>query len=243
MTAKARLFTQVLGGLKERSPYFSYKAIQMAANDAEIAIKDDVLSVYLNQAVKQGIIHDAGRGWYSRLAEPVRLAPKPVAKLIRTVERAFPLLEFTCWSTEQIASYGHHLLGRFTCFVHTERDSMATVGQRLRDEGWDVVVNPRGSIARDFSTSAAGTVVVRSRTTTQPHDGRQVTIEGLLVELFIESRTLNLMDAGEYWRLFENLAGTRRIHMAALLDYARERRPSGLDLVELINTEFSKRPL
>lgn len=242
MNAKARLFHEVLEQLKQR-PYFKSSDVAPLAGKLGLKISPGTLPVYLSEATASGLIHDAGRGWYSRLSERVPLDAKPVAKLIRAVEKAFPLLEFTIWSTEQIVGYGHHLLGRFTSFVHTERDSMATVGQRLRDEGWDVVVNPRGSIAKNFTTSAAGTVVVRPRTTTQPHDARQVTIEGLLVELFIESRTLNLMDAGEYWRLFENLAGTRRIHMAALLDYARERRPAGLDLAELIKADFLKTPL
>jgi hypothetical protein len=243
MTAKAELFTRVLGSLKEKAPYFPLKSIQAAANDAELALKDSTLKGYLVEAVAQSLLHDAGRGWYSGLAEPFVMNTKPVAKLVKALEKAFPLLDFTCWSTEQVHGYGHHLLGRFTSFVHTERDSMATVGQRLRDEGWDVVVNPRGAIARDFTTSAAGTVVVRPRTTTQPRDGQQVTIEGLLVELFIESRTLNLMDAGEYWRLFENLAGRHRIRMAALLDYARERRPVGLEMIRPINADFLKTPL
>lgn len=51
------------------------------------------------------------------------------------------------------------------------------------------------------------TVVIRPRSTTQPRDGHLVTIEGLLVDLFIERRTLHLMDEGEYFRMFANLAG------------------------------------
>ena len=55
-------------------------------------------------------------------------------------------------------------------------------------------------------------------------------MEGLLVELFMESRALGLMDEGEYFRMFDNLAGYSRISLARLLDYARERRPAGLEL-------------
>lgn len=240
---KQALFFRVLGSLKDNAPYFPLKSIQAAANDAELALKDSTLNGYLVEAVAQSLIHDAGRGWYSGLAEPFGLNGKPVSKLVKAMEKAFPLLDFTCWSTEQVASYGHHLLGRFTSFVHTERDSMATVGERLRSQSWDVVVNPRGAVARDFTTSATGTVVVRPRTTTQPRHGQQVSIEGLLVELFIESQTLNLMDAGEYWRLFHSIAGQHRIRLAALLDYARERRPAGLEMIKQIKADYLKIPL
>ena len=52
MTAKQQFFEQILGGLKERSTYFSRDSIQAAADEAGLALKKSSLSVYLNQAVK-----------------------------------------------------------------------------------------------------------------------------------------------------------------------------------------------
>ena len=83
-------------------------------------------------------------------------------------------------------------------------------------------------------------MVIRPRPTTQPRYGHLVTIEGLLVDLFIERRTLHLMDEGEYFRLFPNLAGHSRVSLAGVLDYARERRPAGLHLMQHIKAEFLK---
>jgi hypothetical protein len=54
------------------------------------------------------------------------------------------------------------------------------------------------------------TVVIRPRPTTQPRDGRLVTIEGLLVDLSIERRTLHLMGEGKYFRLVSILAFSHR---------------------------------
>lgn len=90
-----------LGGLKERSAYVSRDSIQAAAEAAGLALKRPTLAAYLNQAVKQGIIHDAGRGWYSLLSERVKLDRQPVGKLVRLIEKKFPLLDFHCWSTAQ----------------------------------------------------------------------------------------------------------------------------------------------
>ena len=81
-------------------------------------------------------------------------------------------------------------------------------------------------------------MVIRPRPTTQPRDGHLVTVEGLLVDLFIERRTLHLMDEGEYFCLFPNLAGHSRVSLAGVLDYARERRPAGLHLIQHIKAEF-----
>ena len=59
-------------------------------------------------------------------------------------------------------------------------------------------------------------MVIRPRPTTQPRHGHLVTIEGLLVDLFIERRTLHLMDEGEYFRMFANLAGHSRVSLAGV---------------------------
>jgi hypothetical protein len=67
-----------------------------------------------------------------------------------------------------------------------------------------------------------------------------VTIEELLVDLSIERRTLHLMDEGECFCLFPNLAGRSRVSLARVLDYARERRPAGLRLIQHIKAEFVK---
>jgi hypothetical protein len=197
------------------------------------------LPVYLTEATAAGLIHDAGRGWYSSLAQELKLDTKPVAPLVRLLEKKFPLLEFTCWSTEQVRAFGHHLLARFVPFVHVERDAIPSVAEFLLDAGYDVHANPRAEAARQF-TIREKTVVVRPKHGEQPHADHLVTIEGLLVELFVESRALNLMDARECYRIFANFAGQSRVSMAALLDYARERRPAGLEFVGLINAEFLK---
>ena len=184
--------------LTARAKYFSIHGLRQFLQKHNVTAASATLLRYLHVLMAEGVIHDAGRGWYSSLATPFVLNHEPVRELVTAMEKCFPLLEFSCWSTERIAGYGHHLLGRFTSFVHTGRDEMATVGRRLRVEGWDVAVNPRGTMAREFETSAQGTVVIRPRATTQPHEGRLVSIEGLLVELFIEARALSLMDAGEF---------------------------------------------
>jgi hypothetical protein len=57
--------------------------------------------------------------------------------------------------------------------------------------------------------------------TTQPVEKHFVQIEGLLVDLFVESRDLGLLDTGEYFQLFNNLTRQERVTMSTLVDYAR----------------------
>ncbi len=241
ISIKEFLRKECLPALAARSPYFNLKDVRAYLTAHAVKCREELLREYLSEAMATGAVYDAGRGWYSRLAEPFKLNTKPVAALARRLEKQFPLLEFTCWSTEQIAGYGHHLLAKFVSFVHTDRDSMESVFEHLRDAGFDAYLNPRGKAASQFTTRER-TVVIRPRVTRQagrqPVEGHLLAIEGLLVELFMECRALPLMDEGEFFRTFENLAGSRRILLARLLDYARERRPAGLELAQHIKAEF-----
>jgi hypothetical protein len=69
----------------------------------------------------------------------------------------------------------------------------------LTEGGFDSHLNPRGENARKF-TIRDRTVVIRPKVTTQPVVEHVVPIEGLLVELFVESRNLSLMDDSEFFR-------------------------------------------
>jgi hypothetical protein len=182
-------------------------------------------------------VFDAGRGWYSALAEPFVLDTAPVQELIESLKKRFPLLDFSCWSTRQISSYGHHLLANFVTFVHTERDAMESVCEFLRESGFDPHLNPRGENARKFAIRGR-TAVVRPRVTRQPVVEHVVQVEGLLVELFVEGRNLSLVDDAELFSIFKNLTCQARIPLSLLIDYARERKTSAKDLLKSINPEF-----
>jgi hypothetical protein len=232
---KQSLFFGVLGKLKERRPYFRFDEIQTAANDSELALKDSSLKVYLSEAVKQGHIHDAGRGWYSRLSEPVPLDPKPVAKLIRTVEKAFPLLEFTVWSTAQINPWMHHLLAQPVAFLHAPTDALESVGDTLRAQGWEVAVDPGKKEGPKAVRPGDKMVVLRPTHSKQPAPmGRQAKIEQILVDLQIEAGHLKLMDTSEAQGVIRAILNRHLVQVAELQMYA-DFRTVKLNKIEIIN--------
>jgi hypothetical protein len=194
---KQALFFNLLGKLKSRRAHFSHTEVQSAINDAELSVKDETLNVYLSEATKQGLIHDAGRGWYSRLTEPLVLDPQPVQKLIRATKKALPLLDFCAWSTAQLNPWMHHLLAQPVAFVYVPRETLESVGETLRAQGWDVAVNPGKKEARSISPGEK-TVVLRPSHSKQPAPlGHQAAPEQVLVEMLVETEALSLMDTSE----------------------------------------------
>ena len=110
---KNLLREEVIPALTEPWPYCSLAAIRKDVSARRMALADSTLLNYLQELVRQGLIHDAGRGWYSTLAKPLVLDREEVTPVAELIRKNFPFLSFAVWSTQQINPWMHHLLGKF----------------------------------------------------------------------------------------------------------------------------------
>ncbi len=234
--AKEALSFKVLGALKERSAYFRYEEIQAAVREENLPLQEASLRVYLTEATKRGVIHDAGRGWYSRLSNPVALDPQPVARLIRVVEKAFPLLDFTVWSTAQINPWMHHLLAQPVTLLHAKAETLESISDSLRAQGWEVVVNPPPSTGAKSVRPGEKMVVLRPALSKEPPaEGRQAPIEKILVDLAAEAPLLALMDTSEAQAVAQSVIARHLVQISAMQRYADSRHIKLDALEELTN--------
>ncbi|MDR1924879.1 MAG: hypothetical protein LBQ66_10945 [Planctomycetaceae bacterium] len=187
------------------------------------AIPSETLKRYMVDLTKAGLVQNAGRGWYSFLPQHLSLDTSPVADIVKLIETHFPLLDFACWSTQQINAWTHHMLGRFVSFVHTPRDAMAPVYEYLRDSGYTAFLNPNKQEAAKTFTVKDKTVVVLPLTSKTPINGRFFAMEGILVELFLLLNTLDLMDKDEFVGMACRIASEYRLEMSELASFAKRR--------------------
>jgi hypothetical protein len=85
MNAKDFLRCQTIPRLAQavpELPYFSLKAIRRDLKAHRITVQPATLPRYLHDLTKESLIFDAGRGWYSTLAEPFVLNRQPVQQLV-----------------------------------------------------------------------------------------------------------------------------------------------------------------
>jgi hypothetical protein len=219
--AKQNVFFNLLGRLKERRAHFSLTEVQSAVNDAELSLTDGTLKVYLSEAVSKGLIHDAGRGWYSRLAEPLVLDPQPVRQLVRAVEKAFPLLDFSAWSTVQLNPWMHHLLAQPVHVLHVPREHLETVGDTLRNLGWEVSVNPgKQAATRDVRPGEKMVVLRPTHSKQPPAQDHLAAPEQTLVDLLVETEALSLMDTSEARAAALSAANSGLLNIADLKRFA-----------------------
>lgn len=221
---KSALFSRILPVLKVQTAYFSIDAIRRALEAGGIEMTDDTLREYMSEAMAKGIVSDAGRGWYSRHDQPVFLDPAPVAKLVRVVKKAFPLLDFCCWSTVQFNPFAHHLIGQPTLFLYAEGDTLDSVAGKLREHGWDAWADPKQKDVERFVHPGEKTVILRPSISKQPEGDNQVApIEKALVDLRVEAGRLKLMDVSETQRVLDSVIRSGLVQLPVLLAYAARR--------------------
>ena len=235
ISLKDKLHLNILPALKESAPYFSMEQIRDQLKAKGLKASSVTLKTYLSRFVSEGVIHDAGRGWYSNIPKPFVLNIKPIKAIITKIESAFPLLDFSSWSTEQINPFMHHLLSKFVIFIDVPQDAMAGLNEWLEDNGYDVYAKPgKKEVAKTFRISDR-TLVIRTghidETNIQKH---AAPIEKILVDLLNETDKLKLMELSEAKAVVDKVARSGRISMGYLLNYAKRQRIC-LSGIEIIN--------
>jgi len=220
---KDLLRNEIAKKLKENRRYFSREDLCNLVCDGCSSVHLGTLNRYLVDFNKEGILYGAGRGWYSFVKQLFELDRQPVKKIIATIEKKYPLLSFSVWSTEQLKSFTHHMLARFVIFVYADRDVMNGIYDFLKDTGYEVWLNPRGNDARKFSIRPK-TIVIRPTISRERSSEHFANIEKILVDLFVEAAALNLIDEDEYYRIFGNIFAAGRVDIGTLLNYARRRK-------------------
>ena len=222
---KTILFTRVLTKLKEQCAYFSLLTVKRALSNASIELADDTLREYMSEAMKAGIVSNAGRGWYSRHISPVCLDPKPVAKIIRAVKKAFPLLDFCCWSTVQFNPFAQHLIAQPTILLYADSDTLDAVADALKAAEWNAWANPGKVDVARYVRPGEKTVILRPSIAKQPECNDHVApIEKALVDLMVEASKLRLMDAAEVQRILDNALGAGLMQLSVLFSYTETKR-------------------
>lgn len=211
--------------LFERAPYFSINALRESLPE----YKPDTVKSYLSRQKKAGKIFDAGRGWYSSIAEPYRLDTAPVEKLVGELKTAFPLLEFACWSTAQLNEMLRHQLAKHVQFAYVERDAIGSVADWLRDNGYRPKANP-GKKERKSFVMEENTVVVLPLVSKSPHENGFASFGKIFVDVLADAADLSIINIPELISGAKNAISSQRIDISTLKAYAMRREVNILEL-------------
>jgi hypothetical protein len=204
--------------------YFHINDLKRYFTEKGIKFEEDTLKKYLYLLKKNEVIYPAGRGWYSNIQKEFELNIESTKKIIKLLIEKFPLLEFSCWSTEQLKGFFHHLSTQFVIFIYTDKDFLQSVKDFLIENDYNVYFNPHKIEVEKFVELKPQTIILRPSVSSRVSKEKNLKkIEKILVDLFMEMKKITLIDKDEYIKIVSNIILNYRINMAEMLDYADRR--------------------
>jgi len=216
--------------------YFHIKDLKKYFTEKGIKFRENSLKQQIYLFKKEKFIYPAGRGWYSNIQKEFNLNIKPTEKITKLLIEKFPLLEFSCWSTEQLKGFFHHLPSQFVTFIYTDKDFLSTLRDLLSENNYNVYLNPYKADAEKFVELKTKTIILRPSVSSRVSKEKNLaTIEKILVDLFMETKKISLIDKEEYIKIVSNIILNYRINIAEILDYAHNRkiRDQILNMIDL----------
>jgi hypothetical protein len=204
--------------------YFHLNDLIEYFNKKNIKFKKNSIKQYLYILRKEKFIYESGRGWYSTIKEEFKLNIIPIKTITMLAQNKFPFLVFSCWSTEQLKGFFHHLPSQFITFIYADKDFLQSVKDFLMENDYNVYLNPYKIEAEKFVELKPQTIILRPSVSFRVSKEKNLTkIEKILVDLFMEMKKINLIDQEEYIKIISNIVLNYRINMAEMLDYADRR--------------------
>ena len=205
--------------------YFHINDLKRYFSKKGIKFEEDTLKKYLYLLKKNKVMYPAGRGWYSNIQKEFELNIKPTEKIIKLLIEKFPLLEFSCWSTEQLKGFFHHLPTQFITFIYADKDFLSILRDFLSENNYNIYLNPSKIEAEKFIELKTKPIILRPSVSSRISKDKNLTkIEKILVDLFMETKKISFIDRGEYIKIVSNIILNYRINMAEMLDYAHNRK-------------------
>jgi len=224
MMANTTIKESIINYARDRY-YFHIDDLKRYFSEKGIKFEEDTLKKYLYLLKKNKVMYPAGRGWYSNIQKEFELNIKPTEKIIKLLIEKFPLLEFSCWSTEQLKGFFHHLPTQFITFIYADKDFLSTLRDFLTENYYSVYLNPSKIEAEKFIELKTKTNILRPSVSSRISKEKNLTkIEKILVDLFMEMKKFSLIDKDEYIKIVSNIILNYRINMAEMLDYAHNRK-------------------
>ncbi|HEC92072.1 MAG TPA: hypothetical protein ENI51_03625 [Candidatus Atribacteria bacterium] len=219
--------------------YFHINDLKRYFTGKGIKFEEDTLKKYLYLLKKNKVMYPAGRGWYSNIQKEFELNIKPTEKIIKLLIGKFPFLEFSCWSTEQLKGFFHHLPSQFITFIYADKDFLSTLRDFLSENDYNIYLNPSKIEAEKFIELKTKPIILRPSVSSRISKDKNLTkIEKILVDLFMETKKISFIDRGEYIKIVSNIILNYRINMAEMLDYAHNRKTK--DEIKKLFLEINK---
>lgn len=179
--------------------------------------------------VKMGVLKRIGRGIFT-LGDTVTYIPaitEYTGNIYNIVHRQYPYTEASIWHTSSLNEFMLHQPGRFMHILEVEKDAAESVFYFLKDEDYDVFLNPNEEIFQNYVSTKREAIVIKNLITESPlqniYNVQTPTIEKILVDIFSDQIIFAPYQGNEMNYIFENAFRKYSVNITTLLRYAQRR--------------------
>src|SRR3990172_6422386 len=172
--------------------YFSLQQAKDFMNKSGHSYSDETIKKSLSRLKKEKIIHSSGRGFYSTLSNRFLVDNADQKELIKAIEKKFPLIEFSLWSTKMLAPLFHHLQNVFYTFIYSERDALLYLRDFLLDKNQHVFLSPSKNELEKNVVLKESSIILRAAVSRSKSKNRISVFEKILVDFLFESEKLRI---------------------------------------------------
>jgi len=216
--------TTAISTFSKTKTFYSIEDLRDYLSSSGISFTGNSLKNTLARLKRQGMIYSSGRGYYSSIKNEVVLDREKLIPMKKRLVDKYPFLPFSLWSTSQIAFAYQHVPIVHATFISSEKDTLTSLKDFLNSQGFRAFDNPGKSEIEKYFQIESNTIVLRPWVTRQKNQDYFATIETILIDLYIESQRLHLMDLAEYQRILKYFLTHYRLNLSYLFDYADRRK-------------------
>ena len=154
-----------------------------------------------------------------------------LASLNKSVQAAFPYIQYLCWETRALHEFMLHQPGQNIFIVEAEKDVCESVFYHLRQQNpGKVFLDPDRITMERYVLSQSDNILVSRLITQSPkkttHGLPYSKLEKILVDIFVDEEKYYFFQGEELVRIFENAFSSYLISEITLFRYAGRRKAS-----------------
>ena len=144
--------------------------------------------------------------------------------IVDMIKKEYPLIDFQVWEFVQLNEFVNHQIGKNVFFIEVERNLEESVFNRLKEYYSRILCCPKENMFYQYFEE--NMVVIQRLLSESPKtqsDVKGCSLEKLLVDLFSNKLTGQLVERAEYPRIYEEAFQKYYIDEKKLFRYARRR--------------------
>ena len=209
---------------------FDRSAIFDAARKIDSNFKETLLRNLIQWLKTENIIIHNGRNLYTKAGDKDKksysgLYSKRGKKILRHMEKNFPLLEYRVWEFVWLNEFMNHQITRNYIFVEVEKMSCGFVYDSLvNNYRGEVLLNPRIDDVVRYGNSDG--IIIEKLVSESPEgfpNKHSESLEKMIVDLYSNKLLMSMLSKGDYEDGIKNMYKNYYINTSAMLRYASRR--------------------